>query len=198
MRVFLAGLLLVGCQRTDSTQTGNCAKVAELLATFELGNQAPPERRAPVVAKHRQACEAAGITVDEVACIDRARDTWAARACLPKLFPANPANPANPASAAECATFTARLRQAVQAQAGVDSAASLAAIDGMLPIMKASCEQDHWPASILTCVAAAAPGDMNAFQQCSALLPKDLQDKLAQRLLAQRQQQDGTEPPAAK
>src|SRR5258706_3622174 len=54
----------------------DCAEVAEALTTGELGNYAEPEDRAPVVAKKRAECEAAHVTKDEAACLDKAKDKW--------------------------------------------------------------------------------------------------------------------------
>src|SRR5262249_43248841 len=64
-----------------------CTAVAELLTSFDLGNYAEPEDRAPVVAKYKARCTAAYVTKEQGQCIDKARDRWAVAECAPALFP---------------------------------------------------------------------------------------------------------------
>lgn len=186
MRLALALLALsaVGCQRTSSSSAADCARVAETLATFELGPTASAEARAPVVAKHRTACEATKVTATEAACLDRATDTWAARACLPRMFPPPPAGVGANVAATGCATVIDRMRAAVMQQVGSDGSAAEAALDRMLPVIQTACEQDRWPAAVVDCIARTQPGDITGFQACSSQLPKQLQDKLEHRLRA--------------
>lgn len=65
----------------------NCDAVAEQLASYELGNYAEPEDRAPVVDKDRAACRRESVSQDEAACLDKARSKLAAARCVPRLFP---------------------------------------------------------------------------------------------------------------
>lgn len=189
LALLLAGAALGAgaCQRKDSAQQAapaNCAAVAELLASFELGNAAAPDQRAPAVAKHRAACESANVTGEEAACLRAAKDTWAARACLPRMFP--PA--AQTGATAGCAVVVTRMREAVMAEVGSAGSAAADAVAKMMPVIQESCEKDQWPAAILDCINRSKPGDMAAFQACSNQLPKDMQDKLTQRLTAHHQQ----------
>lgn len=65
----------------------NCDEVAEQLASYELGNYAEPEDRAPVVDRHRAVCKREAVRQDEAACLDNARSKLAAAICVPQLFP---------------------------------------------------------------------------------------------------------------
>jgi hypothetical protein len=65
----------------------SCDEVAEQLASYELGNYAEPEDRAPVVDRHRAVCKREAVRRDEAACLDRARSKLAAARCVPRLFP---------------------------------------------------------------------------------------------------------------
>lgn len=186
MRGVLALVALVGCQRTEQAgRSGSvdCDRVAATLASFEVGSHAAPEERAPVVAKHRAACEATHVTADEAACLFSAKDTWAARACLPRLFAA----PADPREKPSCAVVTSRMRAAVMAQLGSAGSAGQAAVERMLPVFQQACVQDGWPPRVVQCISATKIGDMESFQACSNQLPKEQQDKLARRLAAQQQ-----------
>lgn len=200
MRVAFAllGVVVAGCQQANdkaAAAPADCARVAETLASFELGTAVTPAQRAPVVAKHRAACESTRVTKAEAACLSRATDTWAARACLPRMF----APPSQTGAAAGCATVVARMRSAVLGEIGSDGPAGRAALDKLLPVIQTACEEDGWPAAVLDCIGRAKPGDMAAFQACSNQLPKPQQDKLSQRLTAQQQAQPpAAEPPAAK
>jgi hypothetical protein len=183
VRFALAILVVAGCQKPDQRAVGaaNCARVAETLASFEAGSGVTAEQRAPVVAKHQAACEAMRVTADEAACLARAPDTWAARACLPRMFPPKPtANAAN--VGAECQLVATRMGDAVMSQVGSNGSAAGAKLDQMLPIIAASCELDRWPAPVVQCIAATKVGDMAAYQACSNQLPIELQKKLAARL----------------
>jgi hypothetical protein len=176
------------CQRKDRAQPSapaDCTAVAEVLTTFEVGNAATPDQRAPAVAKHRAACEETRVTSEEATCLRAAKDTWAARACLPRMFP----QAAQTGATAGCAVVVTRMREAVMAEVGSAGSAAADAVAKMMPVIQQSCEQDQWPAAILDCINRSKPGDMTAFQACSNQLPKDMQDKLTQRLTAQQQQQ---------
>jgi hypothetical protein len=175
-------LLVAGCQRTEQGSTSaqsQCGSVAETLATFEMGTAVKPEQRTPVVAKYREACASTNVSAAEVDCLKRARDTWAARACLPRMFPPK-AEPAN------CATLGARMRSAVLAEAG-SGEMTQDRIGKVSTTVEQACTEDGWPEPVVSCVAKTTPGDMSGFQVCTNQLPKPLQDKLAQRLLAAAQ-----------
>lgn len=197
MRGVLALVTVLGlaaCQRNEQPQAAavDCARVGDTLASFELGAAAPAEKRAPAAARYRASCESTHVTADEAACLGRAKDTWTARACLPRMFAA----PAPAGEKADCALVVSRMRAAVASEVGQGSAA-MTAIEKVLPTIQTSCEQDHWPAQVLDCVAATKVGDMVTFQQCANSLPKDLQDKLTQRLNALAAAQADEPAPAA-
>jgi hypothetical protein len=65
----------------------DCAPIAEQLASWELGNYAEPEDRAPVIERYKHRCDEASIGVDEAACLDKAKSKYAAAKCAPRLFP---------------------------------------------------------------------------------------------------------------
>jgi hypothetical protein len=184
----LALVAVAACQRTDQAPAGtpaDCTRVADTLTSFEIGNYAAPEQRAPVVAKHKAACEATKVTSDEATCLGKARDTWAAKACLPRMFPAKPVP--TEGGPTGCSVVVGRMRAAVMAEVGSNGSAAEAQLAKLLPVIQASCEQDNWPKNVVQCVVDGKPGDTNAFQACMNQLPKDLQDKLTQRLQAAMQ-----------
>jgi len=92
---------------------------------------------------------------------------------------AAPTNAAN----ADCSVVVTRIRQAVQSQIDAVGSDAKVMIAKMLPAMEVACVEDHWPASLVQCVIATKPADLKALNECNALMPKDLQDKLQKRML---------------
>ncbi|HEY0988570.1 MAG TPA: hypothetical protein VGD80_16005 [Kofleriaceae bacterium] len=84
--VFVAVAILL-LARLVGRMPADCDDVAEQLASFELGNYAEPEDRAPVADKHRAVCRREGVTRDEAVCLDKARSRFAGARCVPRLFP---------------------------------------------------------------------------------------------------------------
>ena len=118
------------------------------------------------------------LTPAEHACIGKARDTWAALACAPRLYPDRQA-----ASLAGCDAVVARMRAGIVTQMPTDVGSGGAAmLDQMMGILKRACSEDPWPAQIRECIMATRVGDMDALQRCQDAMPKDLQIKLQQRL----------------
>ena len=188
-------VVVAGCQRTQRAAGVDCTRVADVLASFEAGTALTPEQRAPVAAKHRAACESTKVTADEANCLYAAKDTWAAKACLPRMFAAKPV--AAEGVPGGCAILGSRMRAAVMAEVGSDGAAASAQLDKLVPVIQSSCEQDSWPKSVVQCGVDAKAGDMAAFQTCMNQLPPDLQQRLSQRLTAAVQPPAAAQPPGA-
>src|SRR5262245_30975163 len=70
-----------------SGATGDCDAVAEDMASYELGNYAEPDQRAPVVEKYRDMCKDKSVTDTESKCLVKAKNKLAAARCIPRLFP---------------------------------------------------------------------------------------------------------------
>jgi hypothetical protein len=91
MKVVLVCLLVIvgvyGVARFVWRLPANCDDVAEQLASYELGNYAEPEDRAPVVDRYRGVCKREGVTRDEGACLGKTKSKLAAARCAPRLFP---------------------------------------------------------------------------------------------------------------
>jgi hypothetical protein len=155
----------------------DCKGVAESLASAELGNYAPVEERAPLVANKRAACEAAHVSKDEAACLDKAHDKWSQAACVPRMFPE-----VERGSSGECTAIALKVRVLIApqiAQAGSDAQRM---IEKMLPVLQHSCEHDGWPADIKQCILGTTAGDLAGMQRCANLMPKSLQDRLQQQM----------------
>ena len=86
-------------------------------------------------------------------------------------------------AAPDCALVVTRIREAVQSQIDAVGSDAKVLIAQMLPAMEVACTEDHWPASLVQCITATKPGDLKALEQCNALMPKDLQDKLQKRMM---------------
>lgn len=184
MRLSLSVVLLFGCQRVDTDEAeqlrpfnADCAALAENLTSIEIGNYAPREERAQVVAAKRRLCDESSVTKDEAACLVVAGDKAAAVKCAARLFPGALTK------RGDCAAIVAKIRASMDAAVQNVGSDSARAMDKMMPAMQESCEQDGWPDAMKKCIAATPNPDVSALQRCSADMPKDVQDKLAQRML---------------
>jgi hypothetical protein len=160
---------IVGCGGRAAPPTGplaDCKLVAETMASYELGNYAPPEQRAPIVQAAREACTRARVTVDEAACIVAAADGFSAKSCVRRMFP----ELASSADRGECQKVVDKIR------------AGMPAIDGRLQgwadeefaIEVRACIEDAWPDALKTCLLGNAP--------TACTFPPALQAKLQQRI----------------
>ena len=109
----------------------------------------------------------------------------AALASCQRSDPPGPAGAASGSgsSAPDCGLVVARIQEAVQSQIDAVGSDAKVLIAKMLPAMQVACVEDHWPAPLIQCITATRPGDLKALEQCNALMPKDLQDKLQQRMM---------------
>ena len=167
----------------------DCQLVADEIASFDLGNYAEPEARAPVVAKLKAQCETLYITKEEGTCLDKARDRWSASQCAGRLFP----ELSKPG--AECAQVGEKTRSAVYApyRGNPIDPQSKKYLDTMVDAVRASCTEDKWPAAITRCLLGAGPQEyVFSSTRCMQLLGPDLQQKLQTRysdMITKAQQQ---------
>lgn len=154
----------------------DCQAVAEQLTSFELGNYAEPEDRAPVVARFQGACEAAMVTKEEGQCLDKARDKWTASQCAPRLFPELASS-----STGDCGAIVDRVRAAITKQAAYVSDPKMKGwFERTMAIMQESCTQDHWPDSVKKCMLSSDPATLTT--ACNQQMPPALQQRLQERL----------------
>lgn len=156
----------------------DCGVIADQLASFDLGNYATPAQRAPIAVAYRATCERLSITQAEGACLGKATDTWGAAQCVPRMFPALASG-----DSSDCAAVVKKTKGTIEKQAAyVDDPAMKAWFDRTMVVMQESCEQDHWPTALKTCLLGATP------DACNAQMPPALQKKLQDRMVAAMQQ----------
>jgi len=158
----------------------DCVDVGETLASMDLGNYAPVEERAPVVAKYRQRCETIYVTKEQGACIDKTHDKWSAEQCAPGLFPELAAG------TGDCNLIAAKLQAMLERQyANSGNNEYMAKWRGALVrTYRESCSEDKWPDALTKCVlgadmtqnAGAMPPD------CNQQMTPELQQKMQERL----------------
>lgn len=154
----------------------DCTKVGELLASFELGNYAEPEQRAPTVAKHEAACEKVYVTEKEGDCLAKVRDREAAVACVPRLFPDVPKP-----TTGECAQVAVAVRTQISRQMPSTDPRANATVNAMVAAVHASCEEDGWPKAAIDCYLNGSGIDV--IQACESAMSPSLQQKLRDRVL---------------
>ena len=159
----------------------DCTVVAETFTSFELGNYADPEERAPMVAKWKAECEKAYVTKEEGKCIDDARDKWTASQCVPRMFPELTQKP----STGDCAQVAASFRTSIGAQMPQADPQTKAMVDAMIGAIHASCDEDQWPGAVVQCYLASS--SMDAMQKCDSATPPALKQKIQNRVMAAMQ-----------
>lgn len=170
----------------------DCQAVADYMATMELGNYAELDVRQPLIVKYKGACVAAKISSAQGECLTKAKEQFAAWQCAPAMFPG-----AIEEGKAACGPAIANLRTTFTQSLGVASAplapGDIDPVEIILAAMRASCEEDGWPAALLHCMQSAR-SDPKQLMVCNNQMPPELQQKLAQRVskaVAEAQRQQG-------
>jgi hypothetical protein len=154
----------------------NCQAVGERVASYELGNYAPPETRAPVIAKHVAACQALHVTQEQAACLAEATDRWSSATCVPALFPGVTSTPG------DCEPVIAKFRLALtQDQLMTADPTARAIMDRMFTQLDLSCRDDHWPDELKACIRAAAPTSQG-LDTCRSVTDPELTRRISERL----------------
>lgn len=154
----------------------DCAAVGERLASFDLGNYAEPDARAPVVAKYKAACEKAYVTKEQGDCIEKADSSWAAKDCASAMFPELEST-----NTGLCDQVMVKIKALIDKQIAGNSDPSTAKLIGaMTDVMRQSCEQDGWPDALKQCLAAA--NDDAGMTACNAQMPPSVQQKISERM----------------
>ena len=156
----------------------DCTVVAETFASFELGNYADPDERAPLVTKFKAECEKAYVTKEEGKCLEEARDKWTASQCVPRMFPELTQKP----TTGDCAQVAASFRTSISQQMPQADARTKAMVDAMIGAIHASCDEDQWPGAVVQCYLAG--GSMDAIQKCDSATPPALKQKIQNRVMA--------------
>jgi xanthine/CO dehydrogenase XdhC/CoxF family maturation factor len=151
----------------------DCIAVAESLASLELGNYAPREQRAAVVAVKRAACETAMVSKDEGKCLDAAHDKYAVAACVPRMFPDVAVGSGS--AGGSCDAIAARMRALIAKKDPAQDKMIAAAT----AVVRASCAEDGWPESFKQCLLASVDADMRA---CESQMPPGLQQRMQDRM----------------
>jgi hypothetical protein len=159
----------------------DCTVVAETFASFELGNYADPEERAPLVSKFKAECEKVYVTKEEGKCLDDARDKWSAAQCVPRMFPELAAK----STTGDCAQVAASFRTSIAQQMPQTDPQTKAMVDAMIGAIHASCDEDQWPGVVVQCYLAS--NSMDAIQKCDSATPPALKQKIQNRVMAAMQ-----------
>ena len=152
----------------------DCGQVAEALVSLEVGNSATREERAAKLPAKRELCEAQRISATEGACLAKATSTWAAGDCVPRLFPE--------AQGSGCEPVIGKMRSLLASAAGGDPSTA-PMIDKAIAVMRASCEEDHWPESLRRCILGLG-NDPSDFRACEKATPPELEEKIKARMRA--------------
>lgn len=155
----------------------DCKKVAEGLASMELGNYAAKDKRAPVVAGYRARCDEAKVSEEEGECLAAARTEWAAVKCVPRMFPDQKTG-----SSSDCKQVGEKVQAVLAkltAQTNSPELAQMTDIAGR--VLVESCTEDEWPKSLIDCILDS-PLDEGAMEQCQSNAPPDLNQKIQARL----------------
>lgn len=112
----------------------------------------------------------------------------AAVACRDREAPAAQPNAAPPASpmtlAEECVRVTEKIRESLAPQlAEVKDKPQLRIfLETSIRTMKASCEEDGWPAALKACILGLRGADPAAIEVCNRQMPPELQQRMQDRL----------------
>ncbi len=156
----------------------DCAPVAQKLASYRLGNYAPREERARVLAELTEACTAARLSIDEGKCIVDATSRLDVAKC-PRPLLAELQGDAD-----GCKSVAEALARGLLEGFATDPG-QRRAVEPLLPeltsAMAAACVEDLWPEAGKQCVLAAKSFELMG--RCDDAFGKDTFDRIGKRLM---------------
>jgi hypothetical protein len=156
----------------------DCAKVAEKLASYRLGNYAPKEERAKVIGELTGKCEEARLSVDEGKCILEAQGRMEIAQCpRPLLDELAGDKDGCKAVADQVARFFV---DAFSQQGMGDRSKAEKFAPEIASAIQASCVEDAWPDAPKRCFLMAASFD--DMGDCQDAFPEELEDRVEKRL----------------
>lgn len=158
-----------------------CTLVGETLASFELGNYADPEERAPKVAAETQRCTAMRLTRDDRQCIVDSYDRTSVAYCVPALFPNEPV--ARALEPAECNAIAKQMTQNLDAQLRSRQVPDQRVWERQLLAAIDACRGDRWNEAMGQCAISYVP--LNT-QVCAYIQPHAMYKRLEARLAKAR------------
>lgn len=171
----------------------DCQALADQLTSFDLGNYAEPEERAPVVATYKKACVKAMVSKEQGECVAKATDKFSAYQCAPLMFPEMMKT--GDQGDADCSTIGEKMRSLLDRSMGAQNDPNMAKMAvGIVQAVKASCAEDKWPVPLKQCILTAGntADNADAMAKCNSLMPPDIQQKLTERMMKIMQSQPAT------
>lgn len=157
----------------------DCAKVAEKLASYRLGNYAPREERARVIGELTGTCEEARLSVDEGKCILEAESRLEIAQCPRPLLEELAGDKDGCKSVGE---QVARFFVDAFSQQGTGDRGKVEKFaPEIAAAISASCVDDAWPDAPKRCFMVAASFD--DMGDCQDAFPDELKDRVEKRLM---------------
>jgi hypothetical protein len=165
----------------------DCTAIGELLTSFDLGNYAEPEERAPIVEKYKRACQKAYVSKEQGECIAATTDKFAAIKCAPLMFPE--LKPAAGKATGDCDQVMAKLEGFLRTSMDTQQNPQLQSmLTSILVALRDSCDQDGWPAEFKKCILESGD-NADAMSACNGQMPPEIQQKVTKRMSDAMQQQ---------
>ena len=175
--------------------TAQCQAAARNIASFQLGNYATEEERAPVVQKLAGECAAARISAADATCLAEAPDKDAAARCK-KVFTAEliqlkktVVEATGTAPRGGCRSLKMAIKEMAKEELKAVPEEHRADAMKIFPIVERelvkSCQTDGWPNEITACIdqkLAAAPTGYRDALGCIEELPPEIQRRVQERI----------------
>jgi hypothetical protein len=161
---------------------GDCAQVAEALASVTLGNYAEKDARAKRVAELRAQCDRAELSVDDALCLTSAKSKYAMAKCPKPLLPELAALAKDQGG---CTAVGAKMEALAKVEIAKDPNDPMTKLlPDILAAVVASCQEDEWPDDVKDCLVSAEPTDTHAADRCIEKMTPAVKDKFMKRIEA--------------
>ena len=156
----------------EASREASCTDVGIAAASFEVGNYASDEERAPIARRYRARCVKARLDHAERQCVFEAPDELTVAYCAPRFWPKHVIDLVDTAT---CAALTHQIR----IKTGASPEGEIG--ERRLAALQRSCEEDRWTAAFGQC-AGALQSASYVVPYCQHVAPAPLMTRLQDRM----------------
>ncbi len=174
---------------------GDCAQVAEALASVKLGNYADKDKRAAMIGELRARCDQEQLSIDEAMCLTSAKSKFEMSKCPKPLLPELAELAKDKGGCKAVGAKMEELAKTEMAKEPNDPMNKL--LPDIVDAVVRSCAEDEWPDDVKSCMLAASATDTHAADTCIAKMPAAVKDKFMKRIetIVDKLSQSGGPPP---